>query len=341
MKLLKMILAVILLGIITQLQAQTGLDFLNKQVEGYPPYDDVSLVEILEDKGDTLLVAHKYGEIAIPKNPQRLVVDYGLLEVCLSLGIKPTAAFVYGEVTPLLQDELEGIQVISVGDAVNLETVVALNPDLLLGHFYFGGYDERLYKQLSNIAPTVILRELPHWSLTTRDVATLLGKEAELETLFSDYSERMSAASAEIKTVIGDSDVALLQLLPEAMYLSGPGTETNGKFLPAYFGTFLYRDLALKPDESILELVGNQEVATVSLELLPKITAEVIVLVPTSRPGEPIEESETYKDFTSSPLFKTLPASQNNRVYTLGPIPENYYTTLEFVGRLVELVKTQ
>jgi iron complex transport system substrate-binding protein len=241
----------------------------------------------------------------------------------------------------LIQEQLGGIQIIPGGDTVNLETIAALNPDLLLGHFYFGGYDESLYQTLNGIAPTVVLQELPHWSLTTRDVAKLFGRETELGVLFTDYEARMAAASADIKNVIGDSDVALLQILPEALYLSGPGSDINGKFLPAYFGTFLYRDLGLKPDESIVQFVGNQEVATVSLELLPQVTAEVIVLVPTSRPGETIEESATYKDFSSSPLFKTLSASQNNRVYTLGPIPENYYTTLEFVERLVELVKQE
>ncbi len=323
----------------TTAPATSALDVVFKrQVSGYPAYDNIALIDILQDKGNTLRVAHKYGEIEIPKAPKRLVVDHGLLEVCISLGIKPLAAVVYGEVPEFVKDKLDGIEIISGGDVVNIETIAALKPDLLIGQFYFGGFDEGVFKNFSNIAPTVILRELPHWSLVTRDMAKLLSKQTEAEALFAGYTQKLDAAQAQMQPVVGDGTVAMLQVLPENFYLTGPGAESNGKFLPAYFGTFLYRDLGFKPAPIITKLVGKQEVVEFSFEKLPEIDADVLLVVPTSRPGSVIQEQEIYKKLTGSPLFKAIPAVKAGKSFELGPVPESYFATLDFVARLAEMM---
>jgi iron complex transport system substrate-binding protein len=319
--------------------AASAIDALFKrQVPGYPAYDDIALIDVRADKNDMVLIAHKYGEVDIPKAPKRLVVDHGLLEVCLSLGIKPMAAVVYGELPPSVQDKVQGIKIVPGGDAVSIEVLAALKPDLLIGHFYFGGFDEAIYKQVSVIAPTVILRELPHWSLVTRDVAKLLGKQADAEVLFADYTKRIDAARARMRQIVGDGSAALVQVLPEQLYLSGPGTETNGKFIPAYFGTFLHRDLGFKPAPVVSKLVGRQEVIDLSLEMLPQIDGDVLFLVPTSRPGSVIQEQETYKSLIGSPLYKAIPAVKAGKAFELGPVPESYYATLDFVDKLADLM---
>lgn len=71
---------------------------------------------------------------------------------------------------------------------------------------------------------------------------------------------------------------------------------------------------------------------------MPQLTADHLFVVATSRPGQPIEEQPTYKSFVESPLFKQLPASRNNHVYMFGPVPENYYTTVETLDTLAALV---
>jgi iron complex transport system substrate-binding protein len=310
----------------------------NRQAVGYPAYDNIDLIDVLGDKGDMLSVAHKYGQVDIAKAPKRLVVDHGLVEVCLALGVKPAAAIVYGDLPPSVADKVQGIEIIPGGDAVSIEALAALKPDLLIGHFYFGGFDEAIYKQVSVVAPTVILRELPHWSLVTRDMAKLLGRQAEAEALFADYAKRLDAARAKMAPVVGEGTVALVQVLPERLYLSGPGAESNGKFLPAYFGTFLYRDLGLKPAPVVSKLVGKQEIIDLSLEMLPQIDADVLLVVPTSRPGSVIQEQEIYKSFLVSPLYKAIPAVKAGKAFELGPIPESYYATVDFVDKLADLM---
>jgi iron complex transport system substrate-binding protein len=317
----------------------SALDALfGRRVAGYPAYDNIDLIDVVREQGETLTLAHKYGEVDIPKTPKRLVVDHGLLEVCLSLGVKPTAAVIYGEVSPAIKDRLQGIEIVPGGDAVNIETLAALKPDLLIGQFYFGGFDEAVYKQVGAIAPTVILRELPHWSLITRDIAKVLGKQAEAEALFADYTKKLDAVRSRMAPVLGEGSVAMLQVLPENLYLAGPGSELNGKFLPAYFGTFLYRDLGLTPAPVVSRLVGKQEVIDLSLEKLPEIDADVLIVVPTSRPGSVIQEQEIYKKLLASPLYEAIPAVKAGRVYELGPVPESYFTTVDFVEKLADLM---
>ena len=71
---------------------------------------------------------------------------------------------------------------------------------------------------------------------------------------------------------------------------------------------------------------------------MPEITADYVFVVATSRPSEKIEEQPTYKTFLESPLFKQLPASRNKHVYQFGPVPENFYTSIETMDKLAALV---
>lgn len=199
------------------------------QVAGFPPYDEIALVDVVKERETTRLVRHKYGELEIPTVPQRIVVDHGQLEVLLSLGITPVAAVVYGELAPRVASLAQGVEILAMGGdgSVNIEKIAALDPDLLIGSFSFGGYDENAYTQLSKIAPTVVLRELPNWQIVTRDVAALLGMPDKGAQVLADYRAKVTAARQTIAPVIGDGTVAMVQVLPESIYLTGPGTKSS------------------------------------------------------------------------------------------------------------------
>ena len=165
------------------------------QVPGFLPYSPApTMVEVVEDRGDMLLVRHLFGETEIPKNPERIYADASTLDILVSLGISPVGAnsfYADGvEPPPELAPLLEDIP-LYVRGPVNLETVLSLDPDLILVWdvvVTFAEDSEGMSELLSDIAPTVVLNDNSYsfWAQATWDVAEMLGVSDQAETLLAN-----------------------------------------------------------------------------------------------------------------------------------------------------------
>lgn len=71
------------------------------------------------------------GDVEIPAEPQRIVTDMYVSDL-LALGIKPVGAVQYYLENPFYLDQVTGIESIGDRNAVSLEKVVDLNPDLII-----------------------------------------------------------------------------------------------------------------------------------------------------------------------------------------------------------------
>ncbi|MEM7795764.1 MAG: ABC transporter substrate-binding protein [Cyanobacteria bacterium P01_C01_bin.118] len=99
-------------------------------------------------------IAHAKGKSKIPISLQRVVVlDTAPLDGALALGIKPVGTMVYGDLPKYLGDKVNNIEIVGDNNEPNLETVLKLKPDLILGTKISVG---KIYRQLSQIAPTVL-----------------------------------------------------------------------------------------------------------------------------------------------------------------------------------------
>ncbi|MEM7593900.1 MAG: ABC transporter substrate-binding protein, partial [Cyanobacteria bacterium P01_A01_bin.83] len=97
------------------------------------------------------VVQHAMGETCVPLNPQRIVtIDSTMLEAALALDRKPVGSPL-DFVLPSMDQE--GIADLGDSERINLERVLALKPDLILGQ----AYGTVPYAQLAQIAPTVLV----------------------------------------------------------------------------------------------------------------------------------------------------------------------------------------
>ncbi|NJO82437.1 MAG: ABC transporter substrate-binding protein [Blastochloris sp.] len=106
------------------------------QVPGFPPYAPApTMLEVIEDRDDTLVVRHLFGETEIPANPQRIYADGSTFDILLSLGIEPVAANTLytseleppTQLAPLIAD----LTIYNRGPA-DPEIVLSHQPDLIL-----------------------------------------------------------------------------------------------------------------------------------------------------------------------------------------------------------------
>lgn len=255
------------------------------------------------DRG-TRLVKHAMGETKVPASPQRVVVlDTGALANALALGVKPVGADLGGGAfVGYLGDRVQGIQGV-VGDTgePNLETVLRLKPDLIIGTRTL---NETIYDKLARIAPTVLAQAHPsqEWKAYLTFVGEALGKPREARELLADYDARL----AEFKRRMGDrlatTTVSIVRSRPENVQVYLKGTFAGSVVAEAGLPRPPAQDRA--PEK----YADNFE--NVSLELIPQLDAEVLFWV-----GRNEKEGAGIKQMIEHPLWSQLDAAKQGRVY--------------------------
>ncbi|WP_375477319.1 ABC transporter substrate-binding protein [uncultured Nostoc sp.] len=262
-------------------------------------------------QANSRLIKHAMGETWIPIHPQRVVILHGFLwEDAIALGLKPVGAAVRGwaSITPP-QISLEQQQgVVDVGyTPTNIEKVLALKPDLILGTF---DAQKDIYPFLSHIAPTVIVEiDIHDWKDHFLRVAEVLGKTKEAQKVITDYNSRLQ----NFRDAIGDR-------LPK-IRLSVIGFEKEICWLfNQQKNSFSYRILSeagLIHTTSLNQNIPMLDNYLISWERVDEIDGDVIFVTNFAFRKEE-ETQKNLQSLQSVPLWFKLKAVQNNKVYRVG-----------------------
>lgn len=145
-------------------------------------------------------VTHSMGVADVPDAPQRVVVltNEGT-EALLATGVTPVGAVRSWLGDPWydhIAGQMADVTVLGEESAVDLELLAALEPDLIIGTKV---RHEKIYEQLSAIAPTVISERLRgDWKVNMGLYAEAVGKTAEAEASFAAYDARVAAISEQL-----------------------------------------------------------------------------------------------------------------------------------------------
>lgn len=152
---------------------------------------------LIARSSDCRVVQPKLGAICIPHEPKHIIAldSTSLADPLIALGIRPIGIATHNlegkeDLAGLTSDEVE--EITRVGDVYSpsLERILKLKPDLILGMYFH----EQIYKQLSAIAPTVLVEEQTRAPIKTnlRYLAQVLDKEVEAERVLSQYQARIA-----------------------------------------------------------------------------------------------------------------------------------------------------
>lgn len=261
-------------------------------------------------------VRHALGETIIETKPERVVVlDGGELDDVLSLGITPVGiASPEGAAAQpsYLADELAGVPDVGTTNNLNLEAIVALQPDLILGSKLRA---DKTYPQLAEIAPTVFgIRPGFPWKENFLLVADAVGEETQAESVLNDYQTRADEVRDSIE---GDPSISLVR------FMSGK-TRLYGNL--SFIGVIL-QDVGLRrPDIQNIE------------ELAVEVSAETI----TQADGDWIFYSTYGKPDTTAkaqvlggPLWAGMSAVENGRAIPVSD--ETWFLALGPTGAMIVL----
>lgn len=261
-----------------------------------------------EDKvnGNTVTVTDVRGEVEIPADPQRIVDLSGNSDILSILGydVIGTAnsdAYDYTKLPSYLEETLSGAEILgySYQDTMDVEAIMNLNPDLIV----ISTVQEKMYDQLSEIAPTVMIQlEALNWKDDVRALGKVFGKEEVANEWIANYEAKAKEAGDKIKSEFGE-DTTYLSIL----------ANPNGfnVFDGAGFGDVLYSDMGLAKPVGMPEQT-DVSLPVVSYEGLASIQADYIFVM---------GSDEELAQIKSNPIWNSLPEVKEGHVIELPSSP--------------------
>jgi iron complex transport system substrate-binding protein len=257
-------------------------------------------------KSECRIIKHELGESCIPINPQRIIVtDQESLEILVALGLKPRAATTanrVGNKAPILKGKINKIIDLGKESQPNLEKIVKLNPDLIVGF----SLSSQNYQLFSQIAPTVSIEYKENgWKETLLQVGKLINKAQEAEKLLEKYHQRIETLRVAFRQKIKNKEISVMRF-----YTSIQFTQFLNELS---FPVSILEELKLSIPLAQRQVSSGANVSynNVSLELVNLLESDAMFIA--LDPGA----EENFKTYTNSPLWQMLNVVKNNRVYTV------------------------
>jgi len=267
-----------------------------------PNRPSVRQIKLLAETPDYRLVQHALGTTKVPLAPRRIAsLSTSATDSLVALGITPvlvTTSWRRDSVTPYLDERLRDVEKVRMGEAINLEQVLAAKPDLI---FTRGYSNARLYDQLSKIAPTVSLGGNGSGDRENRilDVGEVLGMSAQAQRRLAEFQASLEQARERLATAANGAPVAFLRFRCNTCVIYTRAS---------MFGPLLFEQLALTPDPAMPVVMTGGGWDVLSVERLSTLRSEYIFMV-----VDP--DSEVYlRRVMDTPIWQDIPAVQHGHV---------------------------
>ncbi|MGO4370748.1 ABC transporter substrate-binding protein [Paenibacillus sp. MCAF20] len=265
----------------------------------------------------TKVVKTVNGDVEVPTQPKRIVAGEYLGSL-ITLGITPIGTSDHHIKNPYFNQYLKDVENIGEGNG-NVEKILSLEPDLIIMDDFY----PELNEQMAKIAPTVVI---PYASLKTvhEEVAyfgELLGQEDKAKDWLAEYDSRIATAKENVlKVVPAESTFSVIETSDKDIMAVGTDFGKGGQ--PIYNG------FGFKPPAEIAAEMADPGWASISAEVLPKYAGDYIILT---------SDSKTLDQFKADPIWGTLPAVKNDRVFLWTSDRSNYWDPIAILSQTEEL----
>ncbi len=212
-----------------------------------------------DDKPTTRIVKHSMGETEIPAEPKRIIDLVGMLDNMIALDLEVIAApsamsWAGFDFAPYEIERHKGeIVPIEDGWSPNLEQLVSLEPDLIIG--YEGMED--IYEDLSKIAPTVLLNhEWGNFREGLIELGTIFGRVEKAEQVIKEYDQSANEAKEKLQAVVGEGEEAMFLRITDKFYRVYNNYGQVGRLLYDDLGFKLMKDYPVEEWRQDLSLEG-------------------------------------------------------------------------------------
>ncbi|CAH0344697.1 iron-siderophore ABC transporter substrate-binding protein [Bacillus sp. CECT 9360] len=266
--------------------------------------------EVSGPKNESYTVKHAMGETEIPSTPKKVVIltNEGT-EALLAMDVKPVGAVQSWLGDPWydhIADDMKNVEVVGTESEINLEAIAAVQPDLIIGNKL---RQEKLYDQLSEIAPTVFSETLRgDWKENFSLYAKALNREDKAKEVLSQYDQKVN----DLKEKLGDKtnqEVSIVRFMAGVTRIYYTDSFSGVIFDELGFKRAKHQ-ATLFTDENKL---GNLAVE-VGKEAIPEMDADALFYF-TYAPKGDNKALSTEKEWTGDPLWKNLNAVKEGNAH--------------------------
>jgi iron complex transport system substrate-binding protein len=270
-------------------------------------------------KPEVRIIEHAMGKTKVEGTPVRIVTLYqGATDVAVALGVTPVGVVESWTQQPMyeyLRDELKDVPIVGLETQPNLEEIAKLNPDLIIASKL---RHEKVYEQLSQIAPTVTHETV----FKFKDTIELVGQAANLEEkadeLLAQWDQRTADFKTKISAKLGDE-------WPVEASVLNFRTDHARIYVTGYAGDIL-SELGFVKSETQQKAAdeGNVVLKLTDKESIPSMNADVFFVFNADGHSPDADMiQKTYDEWTNHPLWKTLDAVKNDQVTIVDDVAWN------------------
>lgn len=252
---------------------------------------------------DCRVIEHAMGKTCVPLSLQRVItIDPFSLENVLAFGIQPigiASDSEWIEERYYLQERLAGVEFVGGYDQPNLEKILMLKPDLILGLDSVAD----TYGQLSQIAPTILsnFKSSSDWQKILMHNAEALGKTDVAKQLMEQYYSRLEEFKRQMGDRLTKTKVSVVRIYPEGIDIYRKNT---------FIGVVLEDAGLPRPAAQIEDMPGR----LTSKELIHDADGDVI-FVWSNESGQRHQEVQAIFDkLQNDPLWNQLNAVRQGKV---------------------------
>ncbi|MGG0385496.1 Fe(3+) dicitrate ABC transporter substrate-binding protein [Priestia filamentosa] len=249
-------------------------------------------------KEETRTVQHELGKTEITGTPKRVVtLELSFVDSLNALGIEPVgiADDNKKDMIEKLVDKKMDYTSVGTREQPNLEVISSLQPDLIIAD---AQRHKAIYKELQQIAPTIVLKSRESTYEENLDAFTTIAKAMNKEEQGKKRLEEHKQTMKDLKEKLADNKKATV--LPAVVRDTSFQAHTSSSY-----------------DGQLLEQLGfknpidtKDAYAQMNLEQLSKIDPDILILA--NNEGKLL--TDEWKD---NPLWKDLKAVKNNQVYNV------------------------
>lgn len=248
------------------------------------------------------LVPHSLGETYVSHNTKRVVTLYqGATDSVIALGITPIGVVDSWAQKPTyvyLRDALQGVAHVGLETQPNLEAIAALKPDLIIGT---KTRHEKIYEQLSQIAPTVVTNNVYDFKYSLDLAATATRRTDEGLVIWQQWQRRIDTFKTEAQKQASNwpLSAAILNIREDHLRL----------YLQESFAGSVLQDIGFTFP---LKNQTGWGVKLKTKEALPSVNADIFFIL-LHKPDAAVKQN--YAAWQAHPLWKILDAPKNNKVF--------------------------
>lgn len=241
-------------------------------------------------------------EYTLPAKVNNIIIAGAMesMEDALVLGVKPVGATTIGGEFPVMFKEItDGVEPIGEKMQPNLETMLKLQPDVILGSTKFPAESIESFKKVGVTIPVSHIST--NWEANLNLLAELTGKQEEAKQALLKYKDELNEVKEKVGPLFKDKKVLAIRI-----------RAGNIAIFPqdVFFNPSIYAELgAVAPEEVVL--AKAQEM--ISLEKFSEINPDYLFIQFSEE--ENVDTPKFFEDLQKNPIWKSINAIKNDKVY--------------------------